>query len=218
MDRPRRRPSGRARSRHKGVSPDPTEGFEVARLSMKRWHRVETGKAATLSSNGYGPDRRPVRRTAAPEAARPAPDLSGGFHRDSRQLTPWTERLRDGRRQPLRPDRQRELFTAAKAQLWKRYTIHSRADAQGIYLVLWFGPDVTVAGKRNTGSPPLQAFGMRLWPTSRRSLQAVSTSLSSTSPGDHGRHGTASHPIPSPRNAATRSNPPAPALRASACR
>ena len=42
-----------------------------------------------------------------------------------------------------------ELFTAASAQLADRYGIHPAAEGQGIYLVLWFGPDETVAGKKN---------------------------------------------------------------------
>ena len=42
----------------------------------------------------------------------------------------------------------RELFTAASAQLHERYMIHPDADHQGIYLVLWFGGDETVAGRK----------------------------------------------------------------------
>ena len=43
-----------------------------------------------------------------------------------------------------------ELFSAASDQLYNRYSCHPDADDQGIYLVLWFGPDVSVAGqKRN---------------------------------------------------------------------
>ncbi|TYP68599.1 hypothetical protein A9A71_104194 [Stutzerimonas stutzeri] len=42
-----------------------------------------------------------------------------------------------------------ELFTAASAQLYDRYAIHPDADHQGIYLVLWFGGDATIAGRKN---------------------------------------------------------------------
>ena len=39
-----------------------------------------------------------------------------------------------------------ELYTAAVAQLHERYSIHPDAEQQGVYLVLWFGPEVSVAG------------------------------------------------------------------------
>lgn len=41
----------------------------------------------------------------------------------------------------------RELFTAAEAQLEGKYAIHPDAEGQGIYLVLWFGEGEDVAGK-----------------------------------------------------------------------
>jgi hypothetical protein len=41
-----------------------------------------------------------------------------------------------------------ELYTAASAQLSDRYTIYPGAADQGVYLVLWFGGDETVAGKK----------------------------------------------------------------------
>jgi hypothetical protein len=41
-----------------------------------------------------------------------------------------------------------ELFTAASAQLAERYTIYPGAADQGVYLVLWFGVNETVAGKK----------------------------------------------------------------------
>ncbi|WP_412776587.1 hypothetical protein [Thalassospira lucentensis] len=44
----------------------------------------------------------------------------------------------------------RELFTAASAQLDHRYASHPEAEKQGIYLVLWFGPNVPIAGKRKS--------------------------------------------------------------------
>lgn len=43
----------------------------------------------------------------------------------------------------------RELYTAAAAQLYSRYSIHPDAEHQGIYLVIWFGRDVNVAGIKN---------------------------------------------------------------------
>lgn len=44
----------------------------------------------------------------------------------------------------------RELFTAASAQLDQRYASHPEAEKQGIYLVLWFGKDIEIAGKRSS--------------------------------------------------------------------
>lgn len=40
----------------------------------------------------------------------------------------------------------KELFTAAAAQLDKRYAIHPDAAKQGVYLVLWFGNGEKIAG------------------------------------------------------------------------
>ncbi|WP_259740146.1 NACHT domain-containing NTPase [Pseudomonas brassicacearum] len=42
-----------------------------------------------------------------------------------------------------------ELYTAAKAQLHERYSIHQDAEEQGIYIVLWFGGGEVVAGRKN---------------------------------------------------------------------
>jgi len=44
----------------------------------------------------------------------------------------------------------RELYIAASKQLYDRYAKHPDAEQQGIYLVLWFGSDEKVAGKKNT--------------------------------------------------------------------
>jgi len=44
-----------------------------------------------------------------------------------------------------------ELYTAASAQLAERYAIHPDAAGQGIFLVFWYGPDVSVAGRVTTG-------------------------------------------------------------------
>ena len=41
----------------------------------------------------------------------------------------------------------KDLYTAAYAQLHERYSINPDAEQQGIYLVIWFGSDETVAGK-----------------------------------------------------------------------
>lgn len=44
-----------------------------------------------------------------------------------------------------------ELYNAASAQLAKRYAIHPDAAGQGIFLVFWYGPGVSVAGRLTTG-------------------------------------------------------------------
>lgn len=50
-----------------------------------------------------------------------------------------------------------ELYTAASAQLADRYMVYPGAAQQGIYLVLWFGGDETIGGKRNpTVTTPIQ--------------------------------------------------------------
>lgn len=48
----------------------------------------------------------------------------------------------------------KELYTAASAQLYERYSIHPDAEQQGIFLTIWFGTDEKVAGrkKHNIGS------------------------------------------------------------------
>ena len=43
----------------------------------------------------------------------------------------------------------RELYTAASAQLDQRYAIHPDAARQGVYLVLWYGNGEKVAGLCN---------------------------------------------------------------------
>lgn len=45
----------------------------------------------------------------------------------------------------------RELYTAASTQLYERYSIHPDAEQQGIFLVIWFGTDETVAGRKTHG-------------------------------------------------------------------
>lgn len=45
----------------------------------------------------------------------------------------------------------KELYTAASAQLYERYSIHPDAEQQGIFLAIWFGGDEKVAGlKKHT--------------------------------------------------------------------
>lgn len=45
----------------------------------------------------------------------------------------------------------RELYSAASAQLYDRYSIHPDAEQQGIFVVLWFGESETVAGRKLHG-------------------------------------------------------------------
>ncbi|MCE9732101.1 hypothetical protein [Pectobacterium sp. IFB5596] len=42
----------------------------------------------------------------------------------------------------------RELYSAASAQLYDRYSIHPDAEQQGIFLAIWFGESKTVAGRK----------------------------------------------------------------------
>lgn len=44
-----------------------------------------------------------------------------------------------------------ELYTAASAQLYERYSIHPDAAQQGIFLAIWFGGDEKVAGLKRHG-------------------------------------------------------------------
>jgi hypothetical protein len=43
-----------------------------------------------------------------------------------------------------------ELYTAASAQLCERYSIHPDAEQQGIFLVIWFGKEEKVAGRKHS--------------------------------------------------------------------
>lgn len=43
----------------------------------------------------------------------------------------------------------RNLYNAAAAQLYTRYSIHEDAEHQGIYIVIWFGRDEKIAGVKN---------------------------------------------------------------------
>ncbi len=44
----------------------------------------------------------------------------------------------------------KDIFTAPEEQLYKLYSKHPNAHAQGIYLVYWFGKNEKVANKNNT--------------------------------------------------------------------
>jgi hypothetical protein len=44
-----------------------------------------------------------------------------------------------------------DLYSAASTQLYERYSTHPDAEDQGIYLIIWFGIDVNVAGRRKHG-------------------------------------------------------------------
>ena len=44
----------------------------------------------------------------------------------------------------------KELYTAAKSQLHERYSKHPDAEHQGIFLVLWFGPNISVGGLKTS--------------------------------------------------------------------
>lgn len=50
----------------------------------------------------------------------------------------------------------KELYTAASAQLYERYSIHPDAEQQGIYLVIWFGGDEKVAGRKRHSNSSAQ--------------------------------------------------------------
>lgn len=71
-------------------------------------------------------------------------------------------KVMDGRRRLLvtevKGQWHRDLFHAAASQLHDRYMIHPEAERQGVYLVLWFGPDEAVAGRRRHGIGSAQAL------------------------------------------------------------
>ncbi len=84
--------------------------------------------------------------------------------KDSNRCDMTVASLIDGQRRLLmievKGQWHRELFTAASTQLDHRYASHPEAEKQGIYLVLWFGPNVLIAGKRKSpikSSDELQA-------------------------------------------------------------
>lgn len=63
----------------------------------------------------------------------------------------------------------RELYSAASAQLYDRYSIHPDAEQQGIFLVIWFGESETVAGRKTHGI---------------KSAQELKTSIEAVLPAD----------------------------------
>tara|TARA_B110001469_G_C9648373_1_gene329302 strand:- start:6 stop:4049 length:4044 start_codon:yes stop_codon:yes gene_type:complete len=66
-----------------------------------------------------------------------------------------------------------ELYTAAEAQLFERYSTHPDAGNQGIYLVLWFGEDEKVAGRKThriTSPSELRTSVMNDMPDSLRNM------------------------------------------------
>ncbi|HBE3760588.1 TPA: hypothetical protein KL629_000296 [Escherichia coli] len=56
----------------------------------------------------------------------------------------------------------RELYSAASAQLYDRYSIHPDAEQQGIFLVIWFGESETVAGRKTHGIKTAQELKIGL--------------------------------------------------------
>lgn len=56
----------------------------------------------------------------------------------------------------------RELYSAASAQLYDRYSIHPDAEQQGIFLVIWFGENETVAGRKTHGIKTAQELKMSI--------------------------------------------------------
>ncbi|MEG6215376.1 hypothetical protein UXO42_09495 [Enterobacter quasihormaechei] len=59
----------------------------------------------------------------------------------------------------------KELYSAASAQLYERYSIHPDAEQQGIFLVIWFGESETVAGRK--------AHGIKTAQELKNSIEAV---------------------------------------------
>ncbi|UUT23950.1 NACHT domain-containing NTPase [Pseudomonas sp. T8] len=55
-----------------------------------------------------------------------------------------------------------ELYTAAQGQLHERYSIHQDAEQQGIYLVLWFGKNELIAGRKNQGITSAQEMKLSI--------------------------------------------------------
>ncbi|HCI6177317.1 TPA: hypothetical protein PCK47_000492 [Klebsiella quasipneumoniae] len=67
----------------------------------------------------------------------------------------------------------RELYSAASAQLYDRYSIHPDAEQQGIFLAIWFGENETVAGRKTHGLKTAQELKVSIeavLPTDLRSL------------------------------------------------
>ncbi|MCU1787367.1 hypothetical protein CUU54_00650 [Pectobacterium polaris] len=56
----------------------------------------------------------------------------------------------------------RELYSAASAQLYDRYSIHPDAEQQGIFLAIWFGDNEIVAGRKNHGIKTAQELKLSI--------------------------------------------------------
>lgn len=56
----------------------------------------------------------------------------------------------------------RDLYTAAAAQLYGRYSIHPDAEQQGVFLVVWFGEDEKVGGIKKHGIQSSQQLKARI--------------------------------------------------------
>ncbi|WP_378080817.1 NACHT domain-containing protein [Aeromonas bestiarum] len=56
----------------------------------------------------------------------------------------------------------RELYTAASVQLYDRYSIHPDAEKQGIFLVIWFGANEEVAGRKKHGIESAEMLKSRI--------------------------------------------------------
>jgi hypothetical protein len=76
------------------------------------------------------------------------------------------EKMIDGKRRLLVVEAKgqwhKELYTAAYAQLYQRYSIHPDAEQQGIYLVIWFGLHETLAGRKNHGITSAKDLKLRI--------------------------------------------------------
>ncbi|WP_238554623.1 hypothetical protein [Dickeya zeae] len=55
-----------------------------------------------------------------------------------------------------------ELYSAASAQLYDRYSIHPDAEQQGIFLAIWFGDNEIVAGRKNHGIKTAQELKLSI--------------------------------------------------------
>jgi hypothetical protein len=56
----------------------------------------------------------------------------------------------------------KELYSAASAQLYERYSIHPDAEQQGVFLVIWFGDNEVVAGRKNHGIKTAQELKLNI--------------------------------------------------------
>ncbi|EEH92514.2 hypothetical protein CSAG_00868 [Citrobacter portucalensis] len=67
----------------------------------------------------------------------------------------------------------RELYSAASAQLYDRYSIHPDAEQQGIFLVIWFGENETVAGRKSHGIKTAQELKISIEATMPDDLRCL---------------------------------------------